>query len=97
LEALVHRHILLQNLLRRTLVVVVLASHEVDWIYRKGGRLLRNFARVKKCKGTGAVANVDVFEARALGWYLKPRERRGGHLGTCKRQPQLIEGEAPPH
>jgi len=25
----------------------------------------------EKCKGTGAVPSVDVFEAEALGWYLK--------------------------
>jgi len=29
--------------------------------------------KAEKCKGTGAVESVDVFEARALGWYLKPR------------------------
>jgi len=33
----------------------------------------RVFAGVEKCKGIGAVASVDVFEAGNLGWYLKPR------------------------
>ena len=71
-EALVHRHILLLDLLRRTLSAVVLAGHEVDRIYKKGGRPLQSFARAEKCKGTGIVVSADVFEARALSWYLKP-------------------------
>ena len=33
------------------------------------------FARVEECKGIGAAASVDEFEARALGWYLKPRSK----------------------
>ena len=65
-EALVHRHVLLQSLLRCALAMILLAGHEVDWIYRKGGRLLQSSPRVKKCKGTGAVASADVFEAGAL-------------------------------
>ena len=52
--------------------------------------------KVEKCKGTGAVASVDVFEARALGWYFKPRSKEMDALGEYKRQPQLIEGKAPP-
>ena len=72
-EALVHRHILLLDLLRRTLSAVVLAGHEVDRIYKKGGRPLQSFVKVEKCKGIGMVASVDMFEARALSWYLKPR------------------------
>ena len=71
-EALVHWLVLLRNLLRCELAAVLLPGHEVDRIYRKRGRLLRSSARVEKCKGTGAVASVDVFEAGALGWYLKP-------------------------
>ena len=66
-KVLVHRHVLLRNLLRRTLAVVSLAGHEVDWIYKKGKKAAIEFARVEKCKGTGAVANVDVFEVGALG------------------------------
>ena len=65
-EALVHRHVLLWNLLRHVLATVLLAGHEVDQIYKKGGRTLQSFARAEKCKGIGAVASVDVFEARAL-------------------------------
>ena len=68
----VHRHILLWNLLRCTLASVVLASHEVDRIYRRGGRPLQSSVRVEKCKEIGAVASAGVFEAGALGWYLKP-------------------------
>ena len=64
-EALIHWHVLLQNL-RHTLVVVLLASHEVDRIYRKGGRPLQSSVRAKKCKGTGTVVSADVFEAGAL-------------------------------
>ena len=45
----------------------VLAGHEVDWIYKKGKKATTEFARVEKCKGIGAVVNLDVFEARALG------------------------------
>ena len=55
------------------LVVVLLASHEVDRIYRKGGRPLWSSVRAKKSKGIGAVVSTDVFEVRALGWYLKPQ------------------------
>ena len=28
--------------------------------------------KAEKCKGIGAVASIDVFEAEALGQYLKP-------------------------
>ena len=52
--------------------------------------------KAEKCKGTGAVASVDVFEAGALCWYLKPRNKEMDAPGKYKRQPQLIEGEAPP-
>ena len=83
-EALVHRHILLQDLLCRMIVIVVLVGHEVDWIYKKGGRSLQSFARAKKCKGTGVVASVDVFEAGALGWYLKPQSKEVDASGRAK-------------
>ena len=49
---------------------------------------------MEKCKGTGTVASVDVFEARALGWYLKPQSEKIDASGKYKRQPQLIEGKA---
>ena len=52
--------------------------------------------KVEKCKGTGAVANVDVVEIRALGWYLKPQSEEMDASRKYKRQPQLIESEAPP-
>ena len=83
-EALVHRHILLRNILRHTLAAVVLAGHEIDWIYRKGGRPLWSFAKAKKCKGIGAVVSVDVFEAGALGWYLKPWSEEMDTSGHAK-------------
>ena len=63
---------------------VLLASHEVDRIYRKGGRPLQSSVRVEKSKGTGAVASADVFEAGALGWYLKPRNEEVDALGHAK-------------
>ena len=72
LEALIHRYVLLWNLLRHELAAVLLADHEVDWIYRKEGRPLQSSMRVEKSKRTGAVASADVFKAGALGWYLKP-------------------------
>ena len=31
--------------------------------------------KAEKCKGTGAVASIDVFEVGALGRYLKPRSK----------------------
>ena len=66
-KALIHQHVLLWNLLHRTLAAVLLAGHEVDRIYGKGGRPLQYSARGKKCKGTGTVASADVFEAATLG------------------------------
>ena len=75
-EALVHRHVILWDLLRHTLVVVIFASHGINWIYGKGGRPLWSFAKVEKCKGTGTVVSVDVFEARALSQYLSHRAKR---------------------
>ena len=42
------------------------------WIYKKEKKAAIEFARAEKCKGTGAVASVDVFEAEAVAWYLKP-------------------------
>ena len=83
-ETLIHRHILLQDLLHRMLVMVVLAGHEVDRIYKKGGRPLLSFARAKRCNGTGVVASVDVFKARALGWYLKPQSKEVDASGHAK-------------
>ena len=52
--------------------------------------------KAEKCKGTGAVTSVDVFEARALDRYLKPRSEEVDASGKYKGQPQLIEGEASP-
>ena len=83
-KALVHRHILLQNHLHYTFAAVVLAGHEVDWIYKKGKKAAIEFARAKKCKGTGVVMSVDVFEAGALGRYLKPRSEVVDVLGRAK-------------
>ena len=52
--------------------------------------------KAEKCKGTGAVESVDMFEAGVLGWYLRPWSEEMDTSGRHKRQPQLIEGEAPP-
>ena len=40
--------------------------------------------KAEKCKGTGTVVNADVFEAGALGWYLKPRNEEVDALGRAK-------------
>jgi len=53
-------------------------------------------AKVEECKGTRAVVGIDVFEAGADGWYLKPRSEETDSSRKYKRQPQLIESEAPP-
>ena len=37
---------------------------------RRGKKAATQFVRAAKCKGTGAVASIDVFEAEALGRYL---------------------------
>lgn len=56
----------------------------------KGEKCYR-VAKAEKCKGTGVVASIDVFEAGALGWYLKPWSKKMDTLRKYKRQPQLIE------
>ena len=78
------------------LAAVVLTGHEVVWIYWKGKNSYR-VVKAEKYNGTGAVASVDVFEAGALGWYLKPRSEEVDASRRAKGQPQLMEGEAPPH
>ena len=52
--------------------------------------------KAEKCKGAGAVASVDVFEAGALDWYLKPQSEELDASGRYKSQPQLNEDEVPP-
>ena len=42
------------------------------WIYKKGKRTATKSTRVEKCKGTGAVVSIDVFESETLSRYLKP-------------------------
>ena len=42
---------------------------------RRGKKITTELARVEKCKGTGTVVSMDVFETRALGWYLKPQSK----------------------
>ena len=66
------------------LAVVLLTGHEVDQIYKKGGRPLQSFVRVEKCKGTGAVASVDVIETKTLSWYLKPQSEEVDVMGRAK-------------
>ena len=83
-EALVHRHVLLHDLLRRTLATVLLAGHEVDQIYRKRERPLQSSTRVEKSRGTGTVASADVFKAGALGWYLNSRNEGVDASGLAK-------------
>ena len=40
--------------------------------------------KAEKCKGIGAVASIDVLEARALGWYLKQRSEEVDVSGRAK-------------
>ena len=63
---------------------VVLTGHRIDWIYEKGKKAATEFARAEKCRGTGAVASIDVFEAGALSWYLKPRSEVVDASGHAK-------------
>jgi len=42
------------------------------------------FRQAKKSEGTGTVASIDVFEAGALGRYLKPRGKEADALGHTK-------------
>jgi len=54
------------------------------------------------CRGGGVQRNKSGCKCSCVrGWsprlVFEATERRGGHLGMCKRQPQLIEGEVPPH
>ena len=49
-----------------------------------GKKTATESARAEKCKGTEAVASLDVFEARALDQYLKPRSEVVDVLGCGK-------------
>jgi len=51
---------------------------------KRGKKTAIEFARAEKCKGIGAVASIDVFEAGAPGWYLKPRSEVVDVLGHAK-------------
>ena len=83
-EALAHRHVLLQDLLRHMVAAVLLAGHEVDQIYRKRERPLQSSMRVEKSKETGSVTSADVIKAGALGRYLKPRNEGVDTSGRAK-------------
>ena len=83
-KALVHRHVLLWDLLCHAFAAVLLVNHEVDRIYRKRERLLQSSTRAKKSKEIGTVASADVFKAGALGQYLKPRNEGVDASGRAK-------------
>jgi len=51
---------------------------------RRGEKTATEFVRVEKCKGIGAVEDVDVFKARTLGWYLKPQNEEMAASGCAK-------------
>ena len=55
-----------------------------DWIYEreKKKKPLQGFQLVEKSKGT--VADGDVFEAEAIGWYLKTRSK-GTDASECAK------------
>ena len=80
-EALARWHVFLWNLFHCTLALAILAGH---WIYKKGNKAAIEFVRAKKCKGIGAVTSVDVFEARALSWYLKRQSEEVDASGHAK-------------
>jgi len=76
----------------------------LPWLSSSAMKLLGSIGRgencyravkAEKCKGTRAVASVDVFKAGALGWYLKPWSEEMDASRKYKTQPQLIESEAP--
>ena len=95
-EALDHRHVLLQGLPHRTLATVILVGHGIDWIYKKGRKLLQGL------KDREMQRNRSGCQYRCVrGWSPQPvfedMKRRDGRLGTRKGQPQLIRGEAPFH
>ena len=37
---------------------------------KRGKKTATGFVKVEKCRGIGAVASLDVFEAGAFSWYL---------------------------
>ena len=45
-------------------------------------KIAMGFRQAKECKGT--VMSGDVFEAEALGWYLKPRSEEVDASGCAK-------------
>jgi len=51
---------------------------------RRGEKTATESARAERCKGTRAVASVDVFKAGALGWYLKPWSEEVDASGRAK-------------
>ena len=94
-ETLVHRHVLLWDLPCRALALVVLVSHENDWIY---GREKENCYRVS----AGGEEQRNSCEWRCVQGQshrlvFEDMKQRGGRIGARKRQPQLMEGEAPLH
>ena len=50
----------------------------------RGEKTAIESARVERCKGIGAVASIDVFEAVALDQYVKPRSKEVDASGKCK-------------
>ena len=83
-QALVHRHSFLRNLLRRAFAAVVLAGHRVCLDLQEREETAMESTMVKKCEGKGTVASADVFEARTLGWYLKPWSEEVDASGHAK-------------
>ena len=96
LETLVHQHILFRDFLCRALASVVFADHE-EWLdlrkeeektaigFLAGGKEYRNSCGWRCVRG------------RSHRLVFEDMKRRDGRLGTRKRQPQLIGGEAPLH
>ena len=83
-EALAHRHVLLQSLLRRALAAVVLTGHEVAWIYWKRRKPLQG------CEGREVQRNRSgcryrCVRGQSLRLVFEAAERRDGCLEEVQK------------
>ena len=89
-EALDHRHVLLQGLPHRTLATVILVGHGIDWIYKKGRKLLQGLEGREMQRNMSGCQYICV-RGRSPRPVFEATKQRGGRHGTRKRQLQLIE------
>ena len=57
---------------------------EFGWIYKKGEQNRYRIYKGGEVQRSRIVASADVFEAGALGWYLKPRSEEVDASGQGK-------------